>query len=303
MLNTDIENTEVSIYDIESHQGLSGELDTRLLSDTGRAEISSNLDVIKATSEEITNQVQAWTNQVPLNIKEQVGARLEHHYDDLILSGYDPEQINLLMQNPKMTEFLQYAMALEDELASNNVRILEVVDTNGKIVNGAPADDQLIITIPASDISKIPYKIRFSETLADGAELLKQLPQEEIELAFQLVSAVTGGPAKVVLGEMVNQLVSRTVGEDLAAVQQFMNEKAAEYLNDKPGGYYEISEEERALIGASAQTISTVKKINQRDLDGAELGISVLGVATGANIFRKNEGVTDAKLNSAIVIV
>ncbi|MGD8840412.1 MAG: hemagglutinin repeat-containing protein [Gammaproteobacteria bacterium] len=41
-LNTDIENTEVAIYDIESHQGLSGELDTRLLTEDGRNRIAED---------------------------------------------------------------------------------------------------------------------------------------------------------------------------------------------------------------------------------------------------------------------
>ncbi|MCP4768214.1 MAG: filamentous hemagglutinin N-terminal domain-containing protein, partial [Gammaproteobacteria bacterium] len=39
-LNTDITDTEVSIYDIESHRGLAGELDIRLLSEEGRKEIA-----------------------------------------------------------------------------------------------------------------------------------------------------------------------------------------------------------------------------------------------------------------------
>jgi len=42
MLNTDIENTEVAIYDLESHQGLSGEFDTRLLSEDGRRQIAED---------------------------------------------------------------------------------------------------------------------------------------------------------------------------------------------------------------------------------------------------------------------
>ncbi|MGB5326794.1 MAG: hemagglutinin repeat-containing protein, partial [Gammaproteobacteria bacterium] len=258
MLNSDIENTEVAIYDLESHQGLSGELDTRLLTEKGRAEIGNDIEATRVATEEIINHVQAWTNNVPTDIKQQVGAGLEQHYDNLILSGYDPEQIDLLMQNPKMTQFLEYAIELENELASNGARILEVVDSTELTGNRAAVSDQLVIIIPSSNASSIPYKIRFSETLADGAELLKELPREEIELAFQLVSAVTGGPVKVVLGEVVNRLVSETVGEDLAAVQQFMNEKTAEYLNEKPSGYYEISAEERAQVGASADSISTV---------------------------------------------
>ena len=43
MLNSDIENSEVAIYDLESHQGLNGELDTRLLSEDGRKQIAEDI--------------------------------------------------------------------------------------------------------------------------------------------------------------------------------------------------------------------------------------------------------------------
>jgi len=42
MLNRDIANNEVNIYDIESHQGLHGELDTRLVTQEGREEIADD---------------------------------------------------------------------------------------------------------------------------------------------------------------------------------------------------------------------------------------------------------------------
>jgi len=42
MLNRDVENNEVDIYNISSHKGLKGELDTRLLTSEGRAEIAKD---------------------------------------------------------------------------------------------------------------------------------------------------------------------------------------------------------------------------------------------------------------------
>jgi hypothetical protein len=41
-LSTDINNTEVSIYDIDSHQGLAGEIDTRLFTESGRDQIAED---------------------------------------------------------------------------------------------------------------------------------------------------------------------------------------------------------------------------------------------------------------------
>ena len=43
MLNTDIANNEVDIYNISSHKGLKGELDTRLLTENGRNQIAEDL--------------------------------------------------------------------------------------------------------------------------------------------------------------------------------------------------------------------------------------------------------------------
>lgn len=42
LLNTDIKNTEVSVYDIESHQGLTGEIDTRLFTESGKDQIAED---------------------------------------------------------------------------------------------------------------------------------------------------------------------------------------------------------------------------------------------------------------------
>jgi hypothetical protein len=127
----------------------------------------------------------------------------------------------------------------------------------------------------------LPFKTKLTETLENGAELLEKLPQEEIDLAFRLASAVTGGPVKVVMGQLADELISKTVGQDLADIQQFMNEHVAEYLNDRPGGYYGVSAEERRRLGVSDETIYKVEAVNEKSLKGAELGITILGTATG----------------------
>jgi len=54
MLNSDIANNEVDIYNISSHKGLKGELDTRLLTEDGRNQIKD--DAI--TSSAITNAIE-----------------------------------------------------------------------------------------------------------------------------------------------------------------------------------------------------------------------------------------------------
>jgi filamentous hemagglutinin len=47
MLNRDIKDREVDIYDVKSHKGLKGELDTRLLTKDGRKEIKDEIIKVK----------------------------------------------------------------------------------------------------------------------------------------------------------------------------------------------------------------------------------------------------------------
>jgi hypothetical protein len=53
MLNSDIANNTVDIYDIESHKGLQGELDTRLLTQDGRKDIKEDIERTIRTGEAI----------------------------------------------------------------------------------------------------------------------------------------------------------------------------------------------------------------------------------------------------------
>ncbi|MBU0631477.1 hypothetical protein KKA17_02420, partial [bacterium] len=53
MLNRDIKDNTVDIYDISSHQGLSGELDTRLLTQNGRAQIAEDVERSKRVVESV----------------------------------------------------------------------------------------------------------------------------------------------------------------------------------------------------------------------------------------------------------
>ena len=50
MLNRDITNTNVDIYNVSSHQGLNGELDTRLLTKTGQDEIKNQFKLTLAST-------------------------------------------------------------------------------------------------------------------------------------------------------------------------------------------------------------------------------------------------------------
>ncbi|NNL81732.1 MAG: hypothetical protein HKO67_14690 [Flavobacteriaceae bacterium] len=197
------------------------------------------------------------------------------------------------MQNPDMIEFLKYALDLEQDFTSGNYRLgwEDSKPDSASLAAGVSVVDQhqqFVIVINGIAASDRPLKSRLNETLQDGHKLIQRLPREEVDLALRLVSAITGGPVKVVMGEVVNQFVAQTVGEDLARVQMFMTEQAAEYLNDKPDGYYQISPEEKRQLGVSAEIIASTQQINEAELGAAELGMGILGATTGIKILKSN---------------
>jgi hypothetical protein len=96
MLNTDVANNEVDIYNVESHKGLSGKLDTRLLTKNGQKKIKD--DII--TSSAITNAIE----QIATTDK----AGLKDFFDEVkknvdVYEGMKKE----LSQNPVLAKQLQ----------------------------------------------------------------------------------------------------------------------------------------------------------------------------------------------------
>ncbi|MCP4429598.1 MAG: hypothetical protein GY806_01340, partial [Gammaproteobacteria bacterium] len=100
-LNTDITDTEVAIFDIGSHQGLSGELDVRLLSDAGRKEIAE--DWLKTRMIGNTIELVATTERV--GIEDFFSETEKHHttYETIKQQIYHDPQLADALQNPSLS--------------------------------------------------------------------------------------------------------------------------------------------------------------------------------------------------------
>ncbi|MCP4877275.1 MAG: hypothetical protein GY896_17585, partial [Gammaproteobacteria bacterium] len=97
LLNTDITNTEVSIYDIESHQGLSGELDTRLFTEDGRKQIAE--DWLKTEMISNTIKLVATTDRVSI----------KNYFDETAKSYETYEAVKgQIKTNPELAAMLQH---------------------------------------------------------------------------------------------------------------------------------------------------------------------------------------------------
>ena len=130
MLNSDIENSEVAIYDLESHQGLNGELDTRLLSEGGRKQIAE--DWLRSSM--IANSISLIVST------ERVG--IEDFFDETEKSHLTYEAVKTeISKDPQLAEMLQDA-ALNPE---QKQQMLDQLTDAVMIKLGYETHDNLII--------------------------------------------------------------------------------------------------------------------------------------------------------------
>jgi hypothetical protein len=102
MLNTDIANNEVDIYNISSHKGLKGELDTRLLTKDGRNKIAENLlktGVIGDTINQIATNKTVGITDLFSNIKKEYIT-----YDAIKEKIAQDPALAKALSNPKLSE-------------------------------------------------------------------------------------------------------------------------------------------------------------------------------------------------------
>jgi hypothetical protein len=100
-LNTDITDTEVAIFDIGSHQGLSGELDVRLLSESGRDRIVE--DWIKAGMIGNTIKLIAAENQVGIDDFFRETKKSHTTYEAVKMEIAENPTLAQALQNPDLS--------------------------------------------------------------------------------------------------------------------------------------------------------------------------------------------------------
>ena len=100
-LNRDITDTEVAIYDIESHRGLSGEIDTRLLTEDGRKEIAE--DWLKTKMIGNTLELIVLTRKV--GVEDFFAETEKHHttYETIKQEIAQDPELAAALQNPNLS--------------------------------------------------------------------------------------------------------------------------------------------------------------------------------------------------------
>jgi hypothetical protein len=101
MLNRDIKNNEVDIYNIKSHKGLKGEIDTRLFTKEGRKEIKDEI----ITSTAITNALEqiATTNKAELTDFFKETKKSIDVYEGMKRELQNNPQLAAQLQDPNLT--------------------------------------------------------------------------------------------------------------------------------------------------------------------------------------------------------
>jgi filamentous hemagglutinin len=129
-LNTDITDTEVAIYDIESHQGLSGELDIRLLSEQGRTEIAE--DWLKTRMIGNTLELMVTTERVGIEDFFNETGKTHNTYQAVKQQiAADPE-LAAMLQDPSLTPELKQRML--DQVTDAVMRQLGLSPHDNKII-------------------------------------------------------------------------------------------------------------------------------------------------------------------------
>lgn len=101
-LNTDTANNEVDIYDISSHKGLKGELDTRLLTEDGRNQIAEDLlktKMITDTIQQIATNETVGITDFFSNIKKE-----NTTYDAIKEKIAQDPTLAKALNNPELTD-------------------------------------------------------------------------------------------------------------------------------------------------------------------------------------------------------
>ena len=129
-LNSDIDNTEVSIYELESIRGLSGELDTRLLTEDGRYQIAEDWPKTRI----IVNTIEQIVSTERVGIEDFFNETDRYHtaYEAVKEQiGRDPA-LAAMLQDPALAPEQKEAML--DQLAGAVAEALEFRGPNNTIV-------------------------------------------------------------------------------------------------------------------------------------------------------------------------
>jgi len=144
LLNRDIKDNTVDIYNIKSHKGLKGTLDTRLLTKKGRAEIANDI-------KKFTSFVKKISAKAPKKYRGQIDLQ-RVAYERLRNSGLSDKQASLTLQNPQLRSLL----AVTDDIA-------RLAKRHGGIRNVPDADLYALMKFTFGNAASSGKSVEFSD--------------------------------------------------------------------------------------------------------------------------------------------
>jgi hypothetical protein len=210
MLNSDIANNTVDIYDIESHKGLKGELDTRLLTEKGRDKIAE--DILKSSM--ITDTI----NQIVTNETVDV----TDFFDNV-----DKEYKTFDAIKEKIAQTPELASMLQDSTLSTEQKeaMMDAITDEVMAKLGYKTVDNKIINTTSSGRDEAQTKGFYSE------ETENSYINEKYVTTNEGLIATSGSEAQRAIDSQNNEIWSDEQRNDRAEFVQHVGENIVDYTN------------------------------------------------------------------------
>ncbi len=231
-LNRDVNQGQITTLDQQT-AGLNASVsvDHKMVMDAGKAVAEG----VVAVAEGVKTVVHAYTKDLPPDMVETFGPEAKSLYRKMLLGGLSSEE------EQQLDDFINTATELKGGKRSAWIDIE---------IPGAekPSPEQIA--------AQREFKFQAVEALGDAGYLLKELPMDQVETGFKLVSLVTGGPVKYAISEGVNAVIGDSV--------DYLHGQVAQGIADWSQSY-----------------VGFDKATTERQVVGAGLGMALVGAATG----------------------
>ncbi len=240
MLNRDIANNEIDIYDISSSQSLSGELDTRLVSEEGWQSIRDDMKVTKVGFYDVANDILTAESLTFLDSFEHQGNKV---------AMYDGVQ-NAIKNSTALQEKLSDPDLTKEE---KNQVLREIAVSVAKELN-----------IKLSDVSTIAS----NSTTEEGEKIKGAYHEASGDIAVNDVENTSTGDTLNTLGNELSHLLDTQRGESREGVTS-----SGETFKDEYSNLMGDSMEDYANFAMYNYTDSTLASTNSHN--GIEVSTSV----------------------------
>lgn len=240
MLNRDIANNEIDIYDISSSQSLSGELDTRLVSEEGWQSIRDDMKVTKVGFYDVANDILTAESLTFLDSFEHQGNKV---------AMYDGVQ-----------NAIKNSTALQEKLSDPNL----TKEEKNQVLREIAVSVAKELNIKLSDVSTIAS----NSTTEEGEKIKGAYHEASGDIAVNDVENTSTGDTLNTLGNELSHLLDTQRGESREGVTS-----SGETFKDEYSNLMGDSMEDYANFAMYNYTDSTLASTNSHN--GIEVPTSV----------------------------